>query len=147
MYNCTERCSPTMETAVKYMLEVGIRYTKDETVNDKNTAACLGSGLLPVYATPAMILLIEGTCAEAVAGELDEGCTTVGTKLCVEHVAATPVGMDVHCECELTEIDRRRLVFSVEVFDRAGLIGKGTHERFIVASEKFMAKTNAKLEM
>ena len=129
------------------MLEVGIKHTKAETVNTNNTAAALGSGLLPVYATPAMIALLEGTCAEAVAPELEEGSTTVGTKLDIEHVAATPVGMDVTCECELVEIDRRRLVFKVEICDKAGLIGKGTHERFIVASEKFMAKASEKLEV
>ena len=129
------------------MLDVGIKHTKCETVNENNTAAALGSGLLPVYATPAMIALLEGTCAEAVAAHLDEGCTTVGTKLDVEHAAATPLGMDVSCECELIEIDRRRLVFKVEICDKAGVIGHGTHERFIVASEKFMAKTNAKLEI
>ncbi len=128
------------------MLEVGLKYTKSETVNENNTAAKVGSGLLPVYATPAMIALLEGTCAEAVAPLLEAGMTTVGTKLDVEHVAATPIGMDVTCECELVEIDRRRLVFKVEISDKAGLIGKGTHERFIVDSEKFMAKVTLKLE-
>lgn len=126
------------------MLNTGIKYTKSETVNENNTAAKVGSGLLPVYATPAMIALLEGACAEAVASELDAGMTTVGTKLNVEHVAATPIGMDVTCECELVEIDRRRLVFKVEISDAAGLIGRGTHERFIVDAEKFMAKTAAK---
>ncbi len=126
------------------MLETGLKHTKSEIVNDNNTAASMGSGMLPVYATPAMILLLEATCAEAVAPLLEEGNTTVGTKLCVEHVAATPVGLEVRCECELTEIDRRRLVFNVEIFDKAGIIGKGTHERFIVASEKFMEKANQK---
>ena len=126
------------------MLETGIKHTKTEIVTEKNTAAALGSGLLPVYATPAMIALLEGTCAEAVAPELEEGTTTVGTKLDVEHISATPLGMEVRCECELIEIDRRRLVFTVEIFDKAGMIGLGKHERFIVASEKFMAKTNEK---
>ncbi len=129
------------------MLTTGIKHTKSEIVTESNTAASLGSGLLPVYATPAMILLLEAACAEAVAPELEDGNTTVGTKLCVEHVAATPLGLEVRCECELVEIDRRRLVFNVEVYDKAGIIGKGTHERFIVASEKFMAKTNAKCEL
>ena len=129
------------------MLEAGIKHVKTETVTEKNTAGALGSGLLPVYATPAMILLLEATCAEAVAPKLEEGTTTVGTKLDVEHVSATPRGMEVRCECELAEVDRRRLVFKVEITDKAGLIGKGVHERFIVASEKFMAKTNAKSEL
>ena len=126
------------------MLETGIKFTKSEIVTEKNTAGALGSGLLPVYATPAMILLLEGACAEAVAPQLEEGMTTVGTKLDVEHLSATPIGMEVVCNCELVEIDRRRLVFEVEISDKAGLIGKGRHERFIVAAEKFMAKTNEK---
>ena len=126
------------------MLEVGIKLTQTETVNENNNAAKMGSGMLPVYATPAMILLIESTAANAVAPMLDEGMTTVGTKLDIEHLAATPLGMNVRCECELVEIDRRRLVFKAEVYDECELIGRGTHERFIVASEKFMAKANAK---
>ena len=126
------------------MLNTGITYKKTETVCEKNTAGAMGSGLLPVYATPAMILLLEAACAESVAPFLEEGTTTVGTKLDIEHVAATPIGMDVTCECELLEIDRRRLVFKVEITDKAGIIGKGTHERFIVASEKFMEKVSAK---
>ncbi len=135
------------ESKETIMLEAGIKHTKSETVTEKNTAAALGSGLLPVYATPAMIALLEGTCAEAVAPSLEEGTTTVGTKLDVEHVSATPLGMEVRCECELIEVDRRRLVFNVEIFDKAGLIGKGRHERFIVAAEKFMEKTNSKNEL
>ena len=126
------------------MLEIGIKHTKSEMVEEKNTAGALGSGLLPVYATPAMILLLEATCAEAVAPLLDEGNTTVGTKLDIEHVAATPIGLEVTCNCELFEIDRRRLAFKVEITDKAGVIGRGTHERFIVAGEKFMEKVSAK---
>ena len=91
--------------------------------------------------------IIESTAAALAAPHLEEGSTTVGTKLDVEHVAATPVGMDVTATATLVEIDRRRLVFEVEVTDKAGVIGRGRHERFIVASEKFMAKTVAKLEL
>lgn len=129
------------------MLETGLTHTCTERVTDANTAAALGSGMLPVYATPAMILLIESTAAALAAPHLEEGSTTVGTKLDVEHVAATPVGMDVTATAKLVEIDRRRLVFEVEVTDKAGIIGRGKHERFIVASDKFMAKTVAKLEL
>lgn len=140
-------CPPYGKDKDKNMLETGIKHAKTEKVTEKNTAGALGSGLLPVYATPAMILLLEATCAEAVAPQLEDGFTTVGTRLDVEHVSATPIDMEVRCECELIEIDRRRLVFKVEVTDKAGVIGKGIHERFIVASEKFMAKTNAKAEL
>ncbi|MBQ8510797.1 MAG: thioesterase family protein [Clostridia bacterium] len=126
------------------MPQIGTKLTKTELVTESNTAAKLGSGMLPVYATPAMILLIESTAAESVAPQLEEGSTTVGTKLEIEHVSATPTGLEVRCETELVEVDRRRLVFDVKVYDKAGLIGCGKHERFIVASEKFMAKAESK---
>ena len=129
------------------MLTTGLTYTKTETVIESNTAASMGSGMLPVYATPAMILLIEAAAAELAAPHLDEGCTTVGTKLDVEHLSATPLGLEVRAEAKLVEIDRRRLVFEVAVYDNAGLIGQGKHERFIVASEKFMAKAQAKCQL
>ena len=127
------------------MLQVGKTYTLTEKVTPENVAAAMASGTLPVYATPAMILLIERTCMELAQPHLDAGCSTVGTKLNIEHLSATPISMTVRAECTLREIDRRRLVFSCEVYDDAGLIGKGTHERFIVANEKFLSKTAEKL--
>ncbi|MBQ3141188.1 MAG: thioesterase family protein [Clostridia bacterium] len=128
------------------MLEIGIKKTLELTVTDADTAATVGSGLLPVFATPRMIALMEQTASEAVAPYLEEGQTTVGTLLNVRHLAATPVGMKVFCAAELTEIDRKRLVFTVTASDECGPIGEGTHERFIVDGEKFLAKTQAKLE-
>ena len=126
------------------MLTVGIKGTQSVTVANDNTAAAMGSGTLAVFATPAMIALMEKTAYISVQNELDEGCGSVGTLLNVKHLAATPVGMQVTCESELVEIDGRRLVFSVKAYDEKGLIGEGTHERFIVQNEKFLAKTNAK---
>ena len=128
------------------MLSIGIRGTKTVKVTDDNTAIALGSGTLPVFATPAMIALIEGTAAGSVAPGLEEGTSTVGTHLDVAHSAATPVGMDVTCETELIEVDRRRLVFKVVVFDSKTEVGSGTHERFIVDNAKFMSKASSKLE-
>lgn len=126
-------------------LTKGIVGTKELTVTKDKTAAAVGSGLLDVFATPQMIALMEATASESVAPYLDEGSTSVGTLVNVSHVAATPVGMKVRCESELTEVDGRKLTFTVKAFDECGLIGEGTHERFVVFSEKFMAKTNAKL--
>jgi len=126
-------------------LAKGIVGTKELTVTKDKTAAAVGSGLLDVFATPQMIALMEATASESVAPYLDEGSTSVGTLVNVSHVAATPVGMKVRCESELTEVDGRKLTFTVKAFDECGLIGEGTHERFVVFSEKFMAKTNAKL--
>ncbi len=126
------------------MLTVGIKGTQSVAVSNDNTAATMGSGTLAVFATPAMIALMEKTAYVSVQDALDEGCGSVGTLLNVKHLAATPVGMTVTCESELVEIDGRRLVFSVKAYDEKGLIGEGTHERFIVQNEKFLAKTNAK---
>ena len=126
------------------MLELHIKGTAALTVTDEVTAAAVGSGMLPVFATPSMIALIEKAAAESVAAGLDPGMTTVGTRLDIAHTAATPVGMAVLAEAELSVIDGRRLVFTVRAFDEAGEIGSGTHERFIVNAEKFLAKAEAK---
>mgnify|MGYP001037146053 CR=1 FL=1 len=122
------------------MLELHIKGTAALTVTDEVTAATVGSGMLPVFATPSMIALIEKAAADSVASGLEP----VGTKLDIAHTAATPVGMAVRAETELAEIDGRRLVFTVRAFDEVGEIGSGIHERFIVNAEKFLAKTNAK---
>ena len=126
------------------MLSMGIKGAQSVEVTEDNTAISLGSGDLPVFATPAMIALIEKTASLSVAPYLDIGTSTVGTHLDVAHSSATPVGMTVVCETELTEIDRRRLVFSVRVYDSKGEVGSGTHERFIVDSGKFMQKAELK---
>lgn len=126
------------------MLTPGIKGYAEITVTEDKTAETMGSGTLPVFATPAMIALMEKTAYQSVQPHLDEGCGSVGTLLEVKHTAATPLGMKVTCESELTEVDGRRLVFTVKAFDEAGLIGEGRHERFIVVNEKFLARTNAK---
>lgn len=126
------------------MLEVGIKGKQVVKVDNTNTAEVYGSGDLPVFATPAMVGLMELTALKSVAELLDEGCSTVGTLVNVKHLAATPVGMEVYCVSELIEVDRRRLVFDVKAFDECGLIGEGIHERFIINVDKFMDKTNGK---
>ncbi|MGN1081815.1 MAG: thioesterase family protein [Acutalibacteraceae bacterium] len=113
-------------------------------MDESNTAAAVGSGNLRVFATPAMIALMEETCAACAAPFLDKGCTTVGISVNITHSSATPVGMKVHCDCVLEKVDGRKLVFSVKAFDERGLIGGGTHERFIVFAEKFQQKTDLK---
>ena len=126
------------------MLKPGIKGYTSETVTENQTAKAVGSGELQVYATPCMIALLEKTAWESVAGNLEEGQGTVGTRLDVYHVSANPVGMKVWCETELIEIDGRRLVFAVKAYDEAGLIGEGTHERFIVWNERFQQKAEGK---
>ena len=126
------------------MLQLGIKGKQELLVTDKDTAKAVGSGGLNVFATPAMIALAEKTALQSILAYLSEGESTVGTKLDISHIAATPVGMKVSCETELIEIDRRRLVFSVNVYDEVEKIGEGTHERFIVNDEKFMTKAELK---
>jgi predicted thioesterase len=128
------------------MLETGIKGKKEITVTQDKTAKAMGSGSLNVYATPAMIALMENTAFESVAPYLEPGSGTVGTALNVKHVSATPVGMKVTCETELIKVDGRALTFSVKAYDEAGLIGEGEHERFIIYEEKFQAKADAKLQ-
>lgn len=127
-------------------MNTGIKGFKEIAVTKKLTAISVGSGDLEVYATPAMIALMEGTASESVKAELEEGQGSVGTSIAIKHLAATPVGMRVRCESELVEIDGRRLVFKIEAFDEKDKIGEGTHERFIISNEKFQNKTNSKLD-
>lgn len=128
------------------MLETGIRGTQSVKAEESNSAKVMGSGTMDVFATPAMIALMEKTAWMSVAAELEEGQGTVGTKLEITHDAPTPLGMTVTCESELTEIDGRRLVFAVTAKDETGtVIGKGRHERFIVWEEKFQAKADREL--
>ena len=126
------------------MLKVGMKGYAETVVSMENTAKKMGSGTLNVFATPAMVALMEEASWKCVTAELEPGMGTVGTSMQIKHVAATPLGMKVTAECELLEVDGRRLVFSVQASDEAGVIGNGTHERFIVAQEKFLAKTESK---
>ena len=126
-------------------METGIIGQEELIVNEMNTAEALGSGSLAVFATPAMIALMEKTARLSVAPFPEDGQSTVGTLVNVKHLSASPVGMKITCRTELKEIDRRRLVFHVECSDEAGIIGEGEHERFIIDEAKFMAKTEAKL--
>ena len=126
-------------------MKTGIRGEQMIIVTEQQTAKYLGSGELAVFATPCMIALMENTAYKSVQPFLDPGQGTVGTLLNVKHLAATPVGMEVRCETRLIEIDRKRLVFEVKAFDACGLIGEGTHERFVIDNQKFMQKANGKL--
>lgn len=125
-------------------LTVGLTGHADTVVTPENTASAVGSGLVPVFATPYMIALMENSAVNAVTPHLEEGQGTVGTRLNVSHDAATPIGLKVWAECTLKEVDGKRLVFDVTAYDEAGPIGKGSHERFIINVEKFMAKCEAK---
>lgn len=123
---------------------IGSKATKSELVTNKNTAKTYGSGDIDVYATPAMVGLMEGASILLLDKALETGFSTVGTKIDVNHVAATPIGMNVTAEAELLEVTGKKLVFKISAFDERGTIGEGTHERFIIEVEKFLNKTNSK---
>ena len=126
------------------MLSVGIKGNLERTVTEDLTAEALGSGLLPVFATPAAVALAEETAWRSVAGELEEGQGTVGTLMELAHIAATPLGMKVRCETELVEVDRRKLVFTVKIYDEKEKVAEGRHERFIIDNAKFLSKAESK---
>ena len=122
------------------MLKEGIKGYGEQIVENKDTAKAYGSGLVEVYATPAMIGLMENTAHLSIGSLLPEGCISVGTLVHVEHLRATPLGEKVWCETILEAVENRKLLFSLAAFDAKGMIGKGTHERFVVNVEKFMSK-------
>lgn len=132
------------ETSMSDTLHPGLTGTATVTVTDDLTAAALGSGNVAVYSTPALIALLEAAAIDALAGLLAPGQTSVGTRLDVRHLAATPVGMSVTARATLTTVDGRRLVFAVEAHDAVEKIGEGTHERFIVDQAKFEARVRGK---
>ncbi len=125
-------------------VHVGATHEAVDTVMDTNTAAAVGSGSLPVYATPAMAALMERAAAELCAAGCPEGWTTVGTEIAIQHKAATPVGLTVRAVAEVTAVDGRAVSLKVTAYDAREEIGAGTHTRFAVAVEKFMAKAEGK---
>lgn len=119
------------------IMNIADKYTIRHIVADNDTADVLGSGGLPVYATPAMICLMEKTAYQFAA---NEGLQTVGTKVEISHLRACKPGAEIECTAEVIESEGRRLLFKVAASDEKGLIGEGTHERFIIDPERFMAK-------
>ena len=126
-------------------ITVGMKGEVSTFVEREDTAAEVGSGDLLVYATPCMTALMEGAACEAIADALKEGQTTVGTELNIRHTSATPVGLEVRAEAEVTEVDGKVITFSLKAFDEVGEIGSGTHKRVLVNPQKFLEKTYNKL--
>ena len=126
-------------------ITVGMKGEVSTFVEREDTAAEVGSGDLLVYATPCMTALMEGAACEAIADALKEGQTTVGTELNIRHTSATPVGLEVRAEAEVTGVDGKVITFSLKAFDEAGEIGSGTHKRVLVNSQKFLDKAYDKL--
>ena len=127
-------------------ITVGLKGRAETDVNEGNTAQAACSGALPVFGTPFMCALMEEAAWKSIAPHLDAGQSTVGTRLEVTHDSATPVGMKVWAESEVTQVDGKRLVLKVAAYDEKGSIGQGTHERFIITDERFLAKCAKKRE-
>ena len=123
------------------MVEIGIKGRQETIVSTANAATNVGSGKVQVFATPMMISLIEKAACLSLEPFLEEGQSSVGTHIDISHCSATPLGMKVWAETEVIGVDRRRVTFKVAAYDERGLIGEGTHERFIIDIEKFMTKT------
>ena len=126
------------------MIQIGIKGHEEAVVTEDMLASNVGSGLVKVYSTAMMIALIEKAAVLSVEPYLEQGQGSVGTLVNVSHCSATPLGMKVHAETELVEIERRRLVFKVAAYDERGLIGEGMHERFIIDNARFQAKADSK---
>ena len=122
------------------MLETGMTYTSETVVSLSNCAVTMGSGDLEVFATPAMVALMENAAMKAVAPALPQGATTVGAEMNTTHIKPSAIGAKVQATATLTAVEGRKLTFEVEACDEVGAIGKGTHVRFIVDKERFMAK-------
>ena len=123
---------------------VGLKGRAEALVTESNTATAACSGALPVFGTPFLCALMEEAAWKSIAPHLEAGQSTVGTRLDISHDSATPVGMKVWAESEVTQVDGRRIELKVAAYDEKGPIGQGTHQRFIVQDEKFLARAAAK---
>lgn len=121
-------------------MEIGLKHESTTVVSAANTAATLGSGDMDVFATPAMVALMENAAMLAVKDHLPEGSATVGTQINTSHLKASPLGATITASAELTAVDGRCLTFAVKAWDEKGIIGEGTHTRFVVDRERFLSK-------
>ena len=126
-------------------ITIGLKGEASTVVEREDTALEVGSGSLLVYATPCMVALMEGAACEAIADCLSDTKTSVGTELNISHISATPVGLEVRAEAEVTAVEGNTVTFRVTAFDEAGKIGEGTHKRVIVSTQRFLDKVYDKL--
>ena len=127
------------------LIEIGMKGKASTLAEREDTAQEVGSGSLLVYATPCMAALMEAAACDAVEQGLAEGETSVGIELNIQHTAATPVGLEVWAEAEITAVEGKIITFTLSAFDEAGPIGTGTHKRAVVNAQRFLDKTYAKL--
>ena len=122
----------------------GLTGELEHIVSEADTATRWGSGLAPVFSTPALVGLMESTAVAALSEHVLAGQTTVGTRIDVHHLAATPVGMKVRARAELTAVEGRKLTFKIQAWDDVELIGKADHERVVVDEARFLARLQTK---
>lgn len=125
-------------------IEIGLKGRAETVVVPENTAAAVGSGLVPVFATPSMIALMEQAASSSLLPALEEGQGSVGTLINVTHESATPIGMKVWAETEVTEVNGKQITFTVSAYDEAGLIGRGTHKRALITVDRFLSRAQQK---
>lgn len=121
-------------------MEIGKKLKIEKVVTKSDTAAYYGSGLLEVFATPGMIALMEQTAHLLAKSFLPEFQDTVGVEVNIKHLKASPLGAKVYAEAELISIDGKVLTFKVTAYDEKGVIGTGTHLRYIINPAKFLNK-------
>lgn len=126
-------------------ITIGMKGSVSSLVEREDSALEVGSGSLLVYATPCMVALMEGAACEAIAAALPDTKTSVGTELNISHISATPIGLEVRAEAEVTAVDGNTITFQVAAFDEAGKIGEGTHKRVVVSTQRFLDRAYTKL--
>jgi predicted thioesterase len=126
------------------MIPVGLKNRFERVITKDMTAIAMHSGALPIFATPILIAFMEEAAQEGIRPYLEPGMASVGTLVNIEHLSPTPEGMLVWAACEVTAVEGRKVTFHVTAGDRFGLIGEGTHERFIIDVERFLKKCNDK---
>lgn len=124
---------------------IGAKGEVSSLVEREDTAVEVGSGSLLVYATPCMVALMEGAACEAISNALGDDKTSVGIELNISHLSATPVGLSVYAEAEVTNVEGNIVTFHLAAFDEKGKIGEGTHKRAIISTQRFLDKTYSKL--
>lgn len=122
------------------MITEGLKYSSCTKVTNDKCADAMGSGTLPVFATPALVALMENAAMLAVANELPEGSTTVGGEISIKHLKPSAIGDTITATATVTAVEGRKLTFTLTAHDESGIVGEGTHVRFIVGIEKFMSK-------
>lgn len=127
---------------MEFDVKIGAKFCLEKIVDKNETASKYGSGMVEVFATPAVVAFMENTARGCVDSNLPNGFTTVGIEINTKHMKATPVGRKVKCEVVIEKVEGKKIFFKVDAWDEKGKIGQGTHIRYIINEEEFMKKIN-----